>query len=292
MAMLESLEELRVFTQVVESGSLTAAARALGLPANTVSRRLAALEERIDAKLLNRSTRSQSLTEAGRMFVGRARRILDEVEDAEQLLRREQHELSGTIRISVISAMSVDVLRAVRALMQQHQGLRVQLRTHERVANPIAEGLDVALVGGAIADSALVARKLREVRPVLAASLEYLQARGVPRGPRDLADHDIVGYPDESQWTLVDRRGTEHPTPIDVRLELDASRTMADALTEGLGIGRIAPRMLRLGGNLQRVLPRFTLRTFPLYAVYPHSGQRSARVKAVVDALEVALAED
>ncbi|MEM7155751.1 MAG: LysR family transcriptional regulator [Myxococcota bacterium] len=293
--MLESLEELRVFVQIVESRSIVGAARAQGLPANTVSRRLVALEERLATKLLNRSTRSQSLTEAGRVFLVRARRILEEVEDTEQLMAREQEQLSGTIRVSVISAMAQDVLRAARPLMAEHPGLRILLRTHERSINPVTAGLDVAFVGGAIPDSALVARKLLEVRSVLVASKDYLERHGKPKTPQDLGDHHLVSFvrePPVSSWVLTGADGREHVVPVDARLEVDSSRTMADALTQGLGIGRVAPRFLRLGADLERVLPDYVQGAFPLFAVYPHSKHRSARVQALVDALQSSLIAD
>ena len=124
---IESVEELRVFAQIVESGSLTAAARALSMPTNTVSRRLAALEERLDTQLLYRTTRSQSLTETGRLFLGRVRRILGEIEATEASLLQEAGGLKGTVRISVMSLVSESLLEALTPLMAAHPNLRLQV---------------------------------------------------------------------------------------------------------------------------------------------------------------------
>ncbi|MBX2803238.1 MAG: LysR family transcriptional regulator [Myxococcales bacterium] len=300
---LESLEELRVFAQIVESGSLVAAARALGLPPNTVSRRLASLEARLELPLLHRTTRSQSLSEAGRTLLGRARRILDEAELAEGALRCDAEGLVGLVRVGLGSPLTrPDMLSCLAALLEAHPRLQIQVRVTDLPVNPIAAGLDVVVVGGLPNEQNLIARKLVEVRPVLAASEGYLARRGVPQRLEDLEHHDVLRFlmdPPLTSWVLYDDEGEQHVVPIEGRFETDDGRALMDGLIAGLGIGIASPRLVRATPALRRVLPRYTMTGVPLYAIYPASGQRSARLQAVVEALqravtaadEVALAE-
>lgn len=290
--MLESLEELRVFVQIVESGSMAAAARALGMPPNTVSRRLAALEERLGAPLLYRTTRSLSVSDVGRAFVGRARRILDEAQAAEAMVRDAHEGLSGMVRVAVPSLLSQDLLGPLGALLHQHPGLRVQLFIRDHPVNPIAEGLDLVVLGGYLQDSTLVTRKLTDVHPMLVATRAYLDRHGTPNTPQDLAHHAHVLFhrdPPQSSWTLRGPDGEDQVVSIESRFEASDGRTLMDALRAGLGIGLTSPRLLRTMPELVRVLPEYSLGSIPVYAVYPAAGPRSERLSAVLQAFQDAL---
>lgn len=289
---LESLEELRVFAQIVESGSLTGAARALGMPANTISRRLAALEQRLDTRLLYRSTRSLSLSESGRSLLGRARRILDEAEAAETILRQESEGLVGLVRVGVPSVLTGGLIRALKPLMAQHPGLRLRIGVYDRPINPVVAGLDVVVTGGALPDSTLIARKLTDVTLVLVASADYLAAHGTPTSPTDLAQHQTLQWasePPHRTWVLTHSSGEQHVVPVEGRMEFDDGRALMDALAAGVGVGLTSPRVMEDLPSLVRILPEFRGMTFPVYAVYPASNQRSARLQAVVEALLQAL---
>jgi len=289
---LESLEELRVFAQIVESGSLTAAAKALGMPANTVSRRLASLEERLGQRLLHRTTRSQSLSEAGRTMVVRAQQILGEVEAAEAALQREAEGLSGLVKLSVPSILAADMFRCIRALLAQNPGLRLQVAVNDRPVNPINEGLDVVIIGGTLSDSTLIARKLTEVKLVFVASEEYLDRYGEPRTPTELQGHQTVHFktdPPQSSWVLNGPAGAQHVVPVEGRVEIADGRALIDAVRMGIGIGAMSMRVIRRTPGVRQILPDFYSMVIPVFAVYPASGQRSARLQALVAALQEAI---
>jgi len=289
---LESLEELRVFTQIVESGSLTAAARALGMPPTTISRRLAALEERLGTQLLYRTTRSQSLSETGRALLTSAQRILSEVESAELTLQQETEGLTGIVRISAVSVLTRDIMLALKPLMSKHPGLHIQLKVNDRPVNPVTEGLDVVLMGGQLGDSTLIARKLMDIHLVTTASEDYLREYGAPQTPAELSEHHILRFatePPQTSWVLTGPDGEEHVVPINGRFEVDTGRTLADALCAGLGIGATSLRVMRTLPELRRVLPDYKLSSFPFYAIYPASRQRSVRVQTVVDTIQAFL---
>lgn len=290
---LESLEELRVFAQVAEMGSMTAAARMLGLPPNTVSRRIASLEERVGVRLLNRTTRSVSLSEHGRTFVGQAQRILEAVEAAEATLREEREGLAGLVRIGMPSLLTADVLTGLRDLLVANPRLRLEIAVHDEPVNPVNAGLDVLIMGGVLRDSSLVARKLDMIELVLAASAAYLERAGAPTTPADLAGHRTVHFrrnPPESSWTLIGPGGQQSVVPVEGVFEADDARAVIDAMRVGLGVGKTSKRVIRGHPELRRVLPEHHVFRFPLYAIYPASGARSARLQAVVAALETVVA--
>ncbi|TNE85053.1 MAG: LysR family transcriptional regulator [Deltaproteobacteria bacterium] len=292
---LESVEELRVFAQIVESGSLAAASRALGMPPNTVGRRIAALEERLGTRLLNRTTRSVSLSEYGRVFIGSAQRILDAVDDAEATLRREREGLTGVVRLGIPSLLAADVVHSLAPLLLANPDLRLEIAVHDRPVNPVSVGLDVLVIGAVLEDSSLVARKLHDLQLVLAASDAYLSRFGEPQTPAELANHRTVHFrrnPPETAWTLTDAAGEQHVVAVNGRFEADDGRALIDAMRAGLGIGSTSQRVLRAHPELRRVLPGFTGVSFPIYAIYPASGQRSARLQAVVSTLAEVVTRD
>ncbi|MCB9795834.1 MAG: LysR family transcriptional regulator [Alphaproteobacteria bacterium] len=290
--MLESLEELRVFAQIIESGSMSRAAKALGMPANTVSRRLAALEERVGVRLLNRTTRSISLNEAGRAVLARAHRILQEAEAVELDLRQDKEGLQGLLRVSVPSLLSADVLSAIKPLLLEHEGLQIQVHVHDKPINPVAAGLDVSIIGGRLSDSSLSAKKMGDVRPLLAASEAYLSERGRPETPNDLSAHDAICFlsdPPMTGWTLTDVGGAQHRVPFSARVMATDGRTVMDAIRQGLGIGMTSPRILRASPELRHVLPSYTMLGFPVYAIFPTARQHSARLRAFLAAAREAI---
>lgn len=288
MPRLDSIDELRVFAQVVESGSIVAASRALGLHPSTASRRLAALEARVGRPLLHRSTRSQSLSETGRALLQQVHRLLEEAETAELLLDADATALTGMVKVGVPSVLSEDVLACVAPLLRRHPGLRVQVHVHDAPLNPLRAGLDVVLRGGALADSGLVARKLLDFEVVLAASRDYLATHGTPQTPADLSAHAVVRTPSGAAsptWTLLDPAGDSVLVPVAGQVHVDGGRARLDAIRLGLGIGGTSPRLIRRHPDLCRVLPGYRLGKFPIFAVFPSSGRRSAKLMAVVHAL-------
>ena len=285
---LESLEELAVFSQVAELGNMTAAGRVLGLPATTVSRRIASLEERVGVRLLDRTTRSVGLSEHGRAFLAQARRVLEAVDEAEASLRAQQEGLAGVVRLGLPSLLTADVLTGLTPLLLDHPELRLEVVVQDTPVNPVSVGLDVLIMGGAMRDSSLVARKLDEVELVLAASADYLARFGEPASVEELAAHRTLhfrGRATETSWTLTHADGRQQVVPLAGQLEADDGRAIVDAMRCGLGIGKTSARVIRAYPELRRVLPELHVFRFPLYAIYPASGARSARLTAVVTAL-------
>lgn len=277
--MLKNLGDVRVFVQVVGSNGLSSAARVLGVPANTVSRTLTRLEADLGVRLLQRTTRSLSLTEEGRAFHEQALQLLAHVDEAESAVRRRSSGLSGLVRMSVrTTTVQFDLVPELTHLLEAHSTLRLQLVVTDDEVDLVSAGLDLALRVGALADSFLVSRHIGDVTFVMAATPGYLKHRGVPRTPADLAAHECVralGARPQTTWTLKANGRDSVEAQVSGRFECNDVRAQAAAVYAGFGIGlRPAGEVRRAAreGTLRRVLPEWQLAPIPVRVVLPPRG--------------------
>lgn len=298
MSSSASLDELRAFVAVFESGGFTAASKRLALTTNAVSLRVLKLEERLRVRLFDRTTRSVTPTDEARTYYERIAPVLDELDAADDELRPTGAGLRGTVRMALPSVIATaPFLERLRVVLDEHPALHVQTRVTNTPVNIIAEGLDLALVVGQVAASTFVGRLLGRATWVLAAAPSYLDRRGRPRRPLDLANHRclrLLSNPPQDQWTLVDRRGREVTVPVVGAFEADDSRSLGDATYAGLGIGvRPAGECARAEerGHLERVLPQFHFQPLDVYALLPRGRVRLPRVAACLEALRGAVQE-
>lgn len=285
--MLNSLNDVRVFVQVVGSNGLSAAARVLGVPANTVSRTLSRLEEDLGVRLLQRTTRSLSFTEEGRTFYNQALALLAHVDEAESVLRRRSSGLSGLIRMAVrTTTAQFDLIPELTELLKAHPTLRLQLFVTDDEVDLVASGLDLALRVGALPDSHLASRHVGDVTFVLAATSGYLKRHGAPKAPGDLAAHECVralGARPQTTWLLESARKKSVEAQVGGRFECNDVRAQAAAVYAGFGIGlRPAGEVRRASreGTLVRVLPAWQLEAIPVRVVLPPRGTGVARAAA------------
>lgn len=287
--MLERVDELRIFVQVVDSGSLTAAARALGLSIHQVSRRLQSLEDRVGLTLIHRSTRSLALSDDGERLYSGAQRVLAEVSAIERALSSPS-ELRGTLRVALPSMLSRGPwLTAMRDLLESHPELTVDVFLIDSGVDVVASGFDLAIVVGTPPPSSLIGVTLGVLHAPLAATPSYLDRHGRPHVPADLAHHRVLRFVAEratTQWTLVQRRTRETTTvPVHGPFASADGHLLASALLEGLGIGIASADWLLEAideGRLERVLRDWTFDGLPLYALMPPSRRGDARVRAVL----------
>lgn len=291
-ARMDKLGDMAAYVRVVEAKTYTAAAERLGWSKSVVSRRIAELEERLGARLLNRSTRRLSLTEAGAAFYERCVRILADVEETEAAVASLHAEPRGLLRVN--APMSFGMLHlapAVAAFLERWPEVDVDLSLNDRFVDLIDEGYDLAVRIGTLADSALIARRLAPCRRVVCAAPSYLARHGEPQRPEDLARHDCFLYtnaPAAEQWKLTGRDGTEHVVRVGGRLRVnngDVLRAIAEA---GLGI-IVLPTFIVAeavaAGRLKVVLCDYRPAAATAYAVYPHNRYLSTKVRAFVDFL-------
>lgn len=284
--------EMEVFTRVVEQGGFSAAARALAMTPSAVSKLVARLEARLGLRLFNRSTRQLQLTAEGRVFYERSRRVLADIDEAERLAASAAAP-RGLVTINTNVPFGVHVLLPLLPrFLGRHPGITLDVQLTDEVVDLLEKRTDVAIRGGPMKDSRLVARKLGHTRWVVAASPAYLARAGVPRTPADLAGHNLVAFNYaralEGWPFLVDGQAINVTVAGNIRLS-DGDALRQTALAGG-GLVRLAWFMLRedvLAGRLQVVLEEFNPGdTEDFHAVFIGAGGHlPARVRALLDFL-------
>jgi DNA-binding transcriptional LysR family regulator len=285
---VDQLEAMRVFVAVAKAGSLSSAGRALGLPVATVSRRLAALEAHLGARLLSRTTRRTALTEGGRRYLDACRRVLAEVDDADRSLAGELRELRGVLAVTAPVVFGrLHVLPVVAEFLRAHPRVDVRLVLSDRNAEMIDEGIDVAVRIGSLPDSSLVATRAGSVRLVACASPAYLRERGRPSRPEDLAAHDCVTLTmlaSPERWSFPGRRGMRS-VAVRSRLGVTTAEAAIDAAAEGLGVTRVLSYQAAAAiaaGRLVPVLERFEPAPVPVSVLHREGRAPSPKLRAFV----------
>lgn len=283
------LNDIMVFARVIEAGSFTAAARLLGMPKATVSRRIAALEREVGVRLLQRTTRSLNVTDAGRHYYEQSSQALRTIEDANRRLAEARTEPSGTMRISGPVGFGDHFLTgAVFEFLAMYPKTSVELYLTDEKLNLVENGIDLAFRTGILPDSTLIARKLGSTHRILCASPDYLARCGEPERPADLAHHlCIVAGPltEHAHWLLKGPHGDE-TVPVAGRFAANEMQAVFSAALAGFGVamlpqGMAAPALR--GGLLRRILEDYTSLTGGLYVVYPSSQHLSPMVKAFIE---------
>ena len=289
---MDQLTGLVAFARVVEANGFTAAAGRLGLSKAAVSKQVARLEDRLGVRLLHRSTRRLHLTEAGRDFYERARRIMAEVEEAEHAASSQQESPRGLLRVNAPVSFGVSHLAPVLArFMRRWPELRVEMVLSDRLIDLIEEGFDLAVRVAALPDSSLVARRLCAARQVVCAAPAYLAEHGRPRAPRDLARHDCLIYSYLStgdEWRFLDADGNPFGVRVAGRLRANNGDALRHAAVAGLGILYVPEFLVAAelaSGTLRPVLEEWRTPDGAVHAVYPPGRPVGAKLRVFVDFL-------
>ncbi len=280
---------LHAFVTVVQAGSFTHAAHALQTHKAHLSRVVGQLERDLGARLLERTTRSLSLTEVGREFHARASAILASLEDARDAVAQSQAEPRGTLRLTC--GVEFGMLAAndwIGRYLQRYPQMRVDAEMTSRLVDVVHEGFDLAIRVGRLPDSSLTARRLGALDYALYAAPAYLQRRGAPQAPADLTGHaQLVFAPasGRSHWPLSDGEHTER-VPLQPTLRATNVHTVRDAAAQGLGIAVLPRRLaapLLQDGQLAVVLPRWQPPPVPVHAVFAGARYLAPKVRAFID---------
>jgi DNA-binding transcriptional LysR family regulator len=278
---MTDLNALVVFAKVVEAKSFSEAARRLGMPVSTVSRRVAELEDHLGLRLLDRSTRSLRLTDLGLEVLEHAQRSAEASEAVANIVSNRQSSVSGTLRLSAPPNISETLLTPlVTAFQASYPHVRVHILIAERFVDHIADGVDIAFRLGTLKDSSLVARRILSYRHQLVASPDYLKTSNAPETPRDLLDHRLIAFSygrPESRWSLVHVNGKDEETLTFLpQLSMNDFAGLTAALLAGGGIGDlppiVQPELIR-DGRLIEVMPQWHFRAQDLSLV--HLGNRN-----------------
>jgi DNA-binding transcriptional LysR family regulator len=285
---MDRFEAMAAFVAVCETESLTAAARRLGLSSSVMSRQIAALESRLGTRLLHRTTRSLRLTDAGARYLDRARRILADVEEAERAAQSDRTEPSG--RLSVTAPLIFGRLHVAPLLarfVERHPKVSIELSLSDRFVNLVEEGHDLAIRIGHLPDSQLIVRRFGETRRALVASPSYLDQKGLPAHPAELARLDTITFtPSPSFDWHFNETGSDLRVRVEPRFVTNSGDTAIALALDGAGIARVLYYQVKEAiaqGRLIEILAPFAPDPMPIYAVYPSARLVSGKVRAFVE---------
>ena len=286
---MDRLTAMEVFVRIVETGSFSAVAREMGMTQPTVSKQLTALEKQLKTRLLNRSTRQLSLTEAGSSYYESSKRIIDTVHEAEGNLGLLQTQLTGVLRVnSSIGLGQVYLGPLLLKFQEAHPGLSLDLSYADRYVDLVEEGIDVAIRVGKLNDSTLAARRIGSSFRCVIATPEYLQQHGTPQVPQDLVNHNCLLYAYLStgnEWTFNSKEG-EIRVKVSGNFRSNNGEAIRQAVFANLGIS-VSPDWLILReldeGRLIAILPEYAPAPAEINAVYPSARHVSAKVRAFTE---------
>lgn len=290
---MDRLKAMSIFVRIVDSGSLTAASEACGQSTASVVRSLAALEQHLGVRLLNRNTRRIALTAEGADFLEWSRRMLAEFESVEQRLATRTP--SGLLRLTApVEFGQCHIAPLVNRFLLAMPGMRVELVLLDRVVDLLNEGLDLAVRIGPLPDSSLIATTLGYTRLITCASPAYLAAAPALRHPSDLMQHHCIGVPTSGEPWTFDHGGKAFGVSVSTRLVTNHVRAARQACVDGLGVTRLMHYQIAdalADGRLLRLLPDFEPAALPIQWVYPHARLQSARVRHFLDWMDPLLRE-
>lgn len=288
---MDKLEAMNVLVKVVASGSFAEAARRLGVTRSAISKAITQLEQELGARLLDRTTRRVTPTEAGLAYYERCLAILAQISETEAQISRLHDEPKGVLKVN--GPMSFGTLylgSAVADFMDRYKDLKVELTLTDRVIDPLEEGVDVTVRIGAMVDSSLIARRISSARVLLVASPDYIARHGAPKVPADLTSHKCLHY---GHTTTVPRwQLTENGDPISVTvaacLSSNNGDTLRDAAVKGIGIARLPSFIIGsdiAAGRLVVVLPEYPPQDVTIHALYAPNRFLAAKSRVFIDFL-------
>ncbi len=288
---MDKLDAMQAFTKVVALGSYAEAGRQLGLTRSAVSKGVIELEQILGARLLDRTTRKVSVTEAGMAYYERCLAILADIEETELQVSRLHDEPKGTLKLNApMSFGTLHLGRAVADFMAAYPDLRVELALNDRFIDPVEEGFDVTIRIADLKDSSLIARKLAPSRRVLVASPDYVRANGYPESPDDLVNHQCLNYGHTTlmqRWNLTEG-GKALNVPINSRLCANNGDVLRDAALAGQGITKLPTFLIGPeieAGRLEVVLEDFPPTQLSIYALYAPNRYLAAKSRLFIDFL-------
>lgn len=295
---MDTLSDIEVFVQVVESGSFTAAADRLELSKSVISKYVTRLEDRLGARLLNRTTRKLSLTEVGQAFYHKTRIALQDLEDARTEVSRLQAEPRGVLRLN--APMSFGILHLAPRLVdfhQQYPEVRVDLNLDDRKLDVIEEGFDLSVRISDLPDSSLIARRLCRCRHAIVASPKYLKEMGKPANPADLSKHRILTYRYQESslnWHFLRGDKSTEQVQIDGHTRINNSLAIRQAVLSGLGIARMPTFSVGEDikeGKLVKLFGNYDLPEVSIFLIYPQRRHLSPKIRAFVEFMAAQLSD-
>lgn len=285
------LENMQIFIKVVETGGITKAAEQLNLAKSAVSKRLSEIEKQLSVKLINRTTRKSSLTEAGNAYYQKCKLILEEVDDLNCQISSVQQSLNGALKLAVpLSFGVVHLVKALELFAKQHPSLQMDLDFSDRYIDLVEEGFDLAIRIGTLADSSMHARAIAPISHILCASPEYLALNGSPSTPEQLKSHPLLRYSRMplAGIELTDKDNKKFTVPMESHCIANNGDFLKAMAVSGHGIAFL-PRFIvwqeLANGTLESVMQNYQLAQMKAYAVYPQNRYLPKKVRMLIDFL-------
>lgn len=293
------LNDVEVFVRVVQTGNFTAAAEQLNLSKSVVSKYVTRLEHELGARLLNRTTRRLSLTEAGEVFFERCRFGLQEIDGARSEVSWMQGEPRGKLKLSAPVSFGVAHLAPILSkFVERHPAVDIDMVMDDRKVDLIKEGFDLALrLTKELAESSLIAKRIAPCRHVVCASPAYLEKHGIPQKPQDIADHTILKYRYQHsalEWDFKAPDGTVESVEVKSRIQINNSLAIRELLLAGVGLTRVPTYLVGhdiAAGRLKAVLSDYQALEISIFVIYPHREFLSPKVRAFVSFLSEQITE-
>lgn len=288
---MDTLDGMRTFVAVAKRQSFTSGAKLLGISTKLASKYIGQLEERLNAQLFNRTTRSVTLTETGQAYLEKCVPMLEQFEELENVVQERQSELAGTIRITAPTGFgSTKLVEALEPFQRAHPKVNIDMHLSDHYVSIVEEGIDLAIRFGKLEDSTFIARKLMDMRIVVFASRHYLEKNGRPTHPSALSTHNCLLQrltAEPNQWHFkID--GVLNSYTVRGTFSANSPRAVAHMASEGLGIG-LGPAYVvepyLLDGSLELLFEENEARVIPLHAVYPTNRHLTKRIRALIDHL-------
>lgn len=288
---MDTIQGMRAFAAVAAHSSFTEGAKRIGISTKLASKYVGQLEDRLNAQLFNRTTRSVTLTDTGRAYYERCLTLLEQFDELEGLVQQRQTELAGRIRITAPTGFgSAELIYLLKPFQTEHPKVSIDLHLSDHHVSMVEEGFDLAIRFGVLKDSNLVARKLTDMRYVCCVSPDYLARYGTPKEPAGLATHNCLLQTTGiviDHWTFKGK-GREYSVPVSGNFRANSPRAVAHMAAEGLGIGRIplyTAQPFLEAGKLRLLFEAQEVISVGLYAAYPQNRHLTARIRALIDFL-------
>ena len=296
---MDRMRLMETFVRVVETGSFSAVAREGLTTQSAVSKQVQALETQLGAKLLVRSTRSHSLTEAGQLYYERCRQVLDTLEEARIEVHRAEHEISGVLRVAAPAAFGrLHIVPRLAEFYEQYPKIKIDLQLDDGFVDLVAAGIDVTFRVGELKDSRLVARRIGTAHRATMAAPSYLARHGEPQHPNDLQHHQCLVYTGSTtinEWIYQGNGGPDIAVRVNGNFQSNSSEAIRQAVCDGLGIS-YSPQWIFgddvRAGRVKPILTRYSLPTLPLNVVFQPARRPSLKVNHFVAYFAKAFSQD
>jgi DNA-binding transcriptional LysR family regulator len=284
-------EDMYIFLRVVETGSITKAAEQMNMAKSAVSKRLSTLEQKLGIKLINRTTRKSSITEAGQRYYQRSKLILDEVDELNNQISSSKMALEGTLNIAVPLSFGLTHLApALDIFLQQHSDLKLNINFSDQKIDIVEQGVDLAFRIGQLDNSSMQARKIAPIKHVLCASPQYLKVHGMPKNPSDLKQHKVIKYgsPDQGGLKFLTNNGKEQVVQLDAHIIANNGDFLKSLAESNHGICYLPTFIVWQSLATQTLVPvltEFKLDTMYAYAIYPANRHLPLKVRSLIEFL-------